>query len=40
MRITPGRIAAILGPSPKPENIWEKQFDYSNDKLRAMALMD
>jgi len=40
MRITRDRMVSILGPAPKPQEVWEKQFDYFNDKLGEMARMD
>jgi len=37
MRITRDRIVRILGPAPKPEKVWEEQFDYNNNELGEMA---
>lgn len=39
-RITPARMVGVLGPAPKPQVVWEQQFDYHNDKLGEMAGMD
>ena len=40
MRITRDRIVNILGPAPKPQHVWEKQFDYFDKELHEMARMD
>jgi hypothetical protein len=40
VRITRNRIISILGPAPKPKEVWEQQFDYFNDELAEMAQMD
>src|SRR5258708_1515445 len=40
MRITRDRIVNVLGPAPKPQNVWEEQFDYFDDELRALAHVD
>ena len=40
MRITRERILSILGPAPKPQHVWEKQFDYHDSELAELAQMD
>lgn len=40
MRITRERLTGVLGPAPKPERVWQRQFDYQNEKLVEMAQMD
>lgn len=40
MRITRDRILQVLGPAPKPERVWEKQFDYFDAELARMAQLD
>jgi hypothetical protein len=39
-RITPDRMLGVLGPAAKPEVVWEKQFDYNDDALAALARTD
>lgn len=40
LRITRYRIVNVLGPAPKPKQVWEKQFDYFDKQLAEMAQMD
>jgi hypothetical protein len=40
VRITRDRARGVLGPAPKPEKVWEEQFDYNDDQLAKMAQMD
>jgi hypothetical protein len=39
-RITRDRIAGVLGAAPKPEKVWEKQFDYFDDALVRLSQTD
>jgi hypothetical protein len=36
-KITTARIAAILGPAPKPMTVWQHQFDGNDDVLQRLA---
>ena len=40
MRITRDRILQVLGPAPKPERVWEHQFDGFDKDLARMAQLD
>jgi hypothetical protein len=40
MRITRDRILKVLGPGPKPQNVWEKQFDGFDTELARLAQLD
>jgi len=40
MRITRDRIVNVLGPAPKPQNVWEKQFDGFDTELARLAQLD
>ncbi|MBY0504607.1 MAG: hypothetical protein K2X03_11905 [Bryobacteraceae bacterium] len=40
MRITRERIINVLGPSPKPRDVWEKQFDGNDLELARLAQLD
>ena len=40
MRINPDRFVKVLGPAPKPRDVWQKQFDYNDRALVEMAQMD
>src|SRR5256885_5693667 len=40
MKITRERMVGILGPAPKPQKVWEQQFDYSDGALGKIARMD
>lgn len=40
MRITKDRMVGVLGPAPKPQRVWEEQFDYNDEALAQMAQMD
>jgi hypothetical protein len=33
-------MVGVLGPAPKPQKVWEEQFDGSNDKLVELARME
>jgi hypothetical protein len=33
-------MVSVLGPAPKPQKVWEEQFDGFNDKLGELARMD
>ena len=40
MRITKDRMVNVLGPAPKPEIVWQEQFDRNDEVLREMARLD
>jgi hypothetical protein len=40
MRITPDRIVGVLGPAPKPANVWQEQFGYCEEVLVRLARTD
>jgi hypothetical protein len=40
MRITRDRIVNVLGPAPKPQHVWEKQFDGFDKELARLAQMN
>jgi hypothetical protein len=40
MRITRDRFVNVLGQAPKPQAVWQKQFDYNDEALIEMAHMD
>jgi hypothetical protein len=40
VRITRERMLGVLGPAPKPKTVWQKQFDYDDAVLTALAGMD
>jgi hypothetical protein len=40
MRITRDRMVDVLGAAPKPQQVWEEQFDYCNDELVQLSQTD
>ncbi len=40
MRISRDRMIGVLGPAPKPQAIWQRQFDYHDEALAELAQMD
>jgi hypothetical protein len=40
MRITRDRMIDILGPAPKPRQVWQRQFDGHDAKLAELAQLD
>lgn len=39
-RVSKDRFVNVLGPAPKPQHVWQKQFDHFDSKLVELAQMD